>query len=70
MFSEADFYAYCLYVQHERGYKKYWSDAMFKAHFNKWSSKEVRNQSKREPTKEFYDWLYSYFEIALQRGEI
>ena len=70
IFSESDFYAYCLYVQYERGYRKQWPDAMFKSHFNKWASKSVRKIEMQQPTKEFYDWLYNYFESAVSRGEI
>lgn len=70
IFSESDFYAYCLYVQYERGYKKQWPDAMFKSYFNKWATKEVRTQVKKEPPKAFYDWLYSYFESAVQKGDL
>lgn len=70
IFSEEDFYAYCKYVAQERCYKKSWCDAMFKSTFNKWASKSIRGIEMQKPTEEFYDWLYSYFEISVSKGEL
>ena len=70
IFSEEDFYAYCLYVSYERGYNYKWCDAIFKNTFGKWASKSVRNVEKKEPPKAFYEWLYSYFKYAVDRGSL
>ena len=64
--SELDFFCYSLYVQTERKYKSNWAFVIFKVRYGKWISKSLRAQAiAKNPTKEYLDWLYNYFEQNL-----
>ena len=64
--SELDFFCYSLYVQNERNYKSNWSFVIFKARYGIWISKRLRAEAiAKNPTNEYLDWLYNYFEQNL-----
>ena len=64
--SELDFFCYSLYVQNERNYKSNWSFVIFKVRYGKWISKRLRAEAiAKNPTEEYLDWLYKYFEENL-----
>ena len=64
--SELDFFCYSLDVQNKRNYASNWAFVIFKARYDKWISKSLRAQAiAKNPTKEYLDWLYNYFEQNL-----
>ena len=64
--SELDFFCYSLYVQNERNYKSNWSFVIFKVRYCKSISKRLTAEAiAKNPTNEYLDWLYNYFEQNL-----
>lgn len=70
-FTQEEFYSYALYIEQERGYKKYWSQRIFKNCFG-------RNPNKKQmatcepsidmPPYEFYQLVDNHIELWYQQN--
>ena len=64
--SELDFFCYSLYVQNALNYTSSLFFLIFKVRYGKWISKRLRAEAiAKNPTNEYLDWLYNYFEQNL-----